>query len=72
MTTGVIDQATWFDPTDPITSMTLSQIDELYTDQLNDIVENDNSVPLPEPASLLLIVPAAALLMGRRPRRANA
>jgi hypothetical protein len=63
--TGVIDQATWFDASDPVTSMTLDQIDQMYLDQVDDIVENDNSVPEPASATLLM-VSAAGLLMRRR------
>ncbi len=63
--TGVIDQATWFDPTDPVPSMSLSQIDQMYQDQVNNVVENDNSVPEPASAAMLL-VGAAGLLMRRR------
>lgn len=65
--TGVIDQATWFDPSDPIQSMTLSQIDQMYQDQVNDIVEDDNVVP--EPASLGIIL-ISSLGLGIRRRRA--
>jgi hypothetical protein len=63
--TGLIDQATWFDANDPVTSMTLDQIDAMYQDQAADLVESDNNVP--EPASVcLLTISAGGLLMRRR------
>jgi hypothetical protein len=63
--TGVIDQATWFDANDPVTSMSLSQIDQMYEDQVADIVEDDNNLPEPASATLLL-VSCGGLLMRRR------
>jgi hypothetical protein len=67
--TGVIDQATWLDPSDPITSMTLSQIDQMYQDQDNDIVEDDNTVP--EPASFGIVLISSIGLGFRRRRGAR-
>ncbi|HTW95568.1 MAG TPA: PEP-CTERM sorting domain-containing protein [Tepidisphaeraceae bacterium] len=65
--TGVIDQATWLDPNDPMTSMSLAEIDEMYTDQLDGIVEDDNE--LPEPTSVLLLTGVAGMALTRRRRR---
>src|SRR5208282_6060117 len=65
--TGVIDQATWFDSNDPVTSMTLSQIDEMYQDQVADIVESDNNVA--EAASVALLMGGGGGLMMRRRKK---
>jgi hypothetical protein len=64
--TGTLDQATWFAPSD---SLTLAQIDTMYTDEENGIVEDDNEVP--EPATLALLAPAAIMLV-RRPTKKSA
>jgi hypothetical protein len=62
--TGTIDQATWFDPTSPLT---LAQIDQMYNDQQIGNVPDDNEVP--EPMSLAMLLPGAALLLRRRIRQ---
>lgn len=64
--TGVIDQATWFDPNDPVTSTSVSEIDTMFAEDLDGELPNDN--PVPEPASIALALPAAAFLLGRRRR----
>lgn len=69
--TGVLDAATWMDPSDPIQSMTLAEIDQLTADNLSGLFPNDNnSNDVPEPASIALLVPAAAMLL-RRTRRST-
>jgi hypothetical protein len=66
--TGVIDEATWIDPaTDGTSSITLAQLDQMFTDQSNGIYPNDNSVP--EPTSFTLLLIGGVGLLGRRSRR---
>jgi hypothetical protein len=65
---GVIDQATWLDPSDGPASMTLAQIDAMFASEaLGDADPPDNAVP--EPSSLVLMGMAVAgggLLFVRR------
>lgn len=65
--TGVIDQATYLDATDPVTSLTLAQLDQMYLDEQNGNDPRDDSAPkdVPEPAS------AAARIRLRRLRDAS-
>ena len=65
--TGVLDEASWFGPTDPITSMTLAQFDQMVFDETNGILPEDNHTP--EPAAGLLVVPGLALLWWKRRRQ---
>ena len=55
--TSVVDQATYLDPTDPIASLTLAQLDQLYLDEQNGRLPQDDNAPkdVPEPASVLLL-----------------
>jgi hypothetical protein len=64
--TGVIDQATWLDPTDPITSMTLIELDQMFGDELSGSLPNDNPLVTPEPSTGLLLLPALGFLLARR------
>ena len=67
--TGVIDEATWIDPTNPSeVPYDLSQIDTLFQDQEAGDLPQDNVV-LPEPGSLSVLSLAAAGLLARRGRK---
>jgi hypothetical protein len=63
--TGVIDEATWIDPTVTSEIMSLSEVDTMFGDLAAGILPNDNTVP--EPAGPALALPALILLK-RRPR----
>jgi hypothetical protein len=66
--TGVIDEATWLDPaTDGMSSIPLSDLDQMFTDQSDGIYPNDNEVPEPTTLSLLLL--GGARLLTRRERK---
>lgn len=69
---GVIDQATWLDPTDGPASLTLAQIDQMFESEAFGLEDpSDNAVP--EPSSLALAAIAVAgcgLVIGRK-RRAD-
>ncbi|HEY1932730.1 MAG TPA: PEP-CTERM sorting domain-containing protein [Acetobacteraceae bacterium] len=68
--TGLIDEATWFDGTDGINDVSLSQIDAWALDQQYGLLPEDNlSDVVPEPGSLLLLLPGAAALLATRRRR---
>lgn len=72
--TGVIDQATWIDPTeDPVSSMMLSQLDAMYLDEQNGLLPQDDPIAgdVPEPATVLLLSPALAFLAVFRRRIAG-
>lgn len=64
--TGLIDEATWLDPSDLTQSYTLSEIDALFEDQADGDLPNDNPVPLPEPASTAGVLIAGVMLLSRR------
>jgi len=61
--TGVIDEATWFDSSDPVSSVTLNEMDMMFEDQENGLLPDDN---LPEPAALAILAPGLVLLAMRR------
>ncbi len=70
--TGVIDQATWIDPAhDGIGSISLSQLDQIFMDEAQGILPNDNAVP--EPSALALLAAGGAAIgfraAGNRARR---
>jgi hypothetical protein len=67
--TGVIDEATWFDGTDGISSVPLSQIDSWFADQEDGLLPQDN-ITVPEPATLSILACTAPLLLARRRRAA--
>jgi hypothetical protein len=64
--TGVIDMATWIDPSDPNqVHMTLGELDSMLTDDIQTgLLPNDN--PLPEPGAALVAVIGVANLLRRR------
>jgi hypothetical protein len=63
--TGVIDEATWLDPTDNNGNpLTLPQLDLMFTDEASGLEPADNSVP--EPVSMSLLIVTGAGLLGRR------
>jgi hypothetical protein len=73
--TGVIDQATWIDSSeDPVSSMTLSQLDAMYLDEQNGLLPRDDPIAgdVPEPATAVLLTPALAFLAVFRRRIAGA
>ena len=52
--TGVIDQATWLDPSDSLPGgFTLNQIDGMFADESNGVYPDDNVVPEPGTLGLL-------------------
>jgi hypothetical protein len=69
--TGVIDQATWFDSTDPVQSFTLQQLDLMYLDEATGNEPVDNVVP--EPGSTMLMGSGLIVLacVGRSRRKAR-
>ena len=64
--TGVIDQATWTDPSDPQTLMTLGELDQMYQDLQDGNIPDDNEVPEPASATLLMTAMGGLLLRRRR------
>lgn len=66
--TGLIDEATWFDGTDGVNSVSLAQIDAWAMDQQTGLLPDDN-LNLPEPGSLVVLLSAVAGLATLRRRR---
>jgi hypothetical protein len=65
--TGVIDEATWIDPTDASqVPYTLSQLDTMFQDIEAGDLPNDDPTVTPEPAAIAVMMPLAALLRRRR------
>jgi hypothetical protein len=64
--TGVVDMATWIDPSDPNqVHMTLGELDSMLTDDIQTgLLPNDNA--LPEPGALLLGAVCIAHVLRRR------
>src|SRR5581483_6233322 len=63
--TGVVDMATWIDPSDPNQPhLSLQDLSTMFTDDITaGLLPNDNPTPEPAAMGLLLLVPA---LMRRR------
>jgi hypothetical protein len=73
---GVIDQATWIDLSQdfvdgmPISSITLAELHQMYLDEQNGILPQDDplagDLPVPEPGSAALLASALAAFAFRR------
>jgi hypothetical protein len=67
--TGIIDEATWIDPSDPTQHpYTLLDLDAMFNAEAAGNLPSDDTVPLPEPASLASLFIGGSLLLRRRNR----
>jgi hypothetical protein len=68
--TGIIDEATWIDPSNPAElPYSLLDLDAMFNAEAAGNLPNDDTVPLPEPASLASLFVGASLLLRRRANR---
>jgi len=58
--TGVIDEATWFDAADGVSSISLQQLDNLFNAESMGSADPFDDAPLPEPSSWALMLIGAA------------
>jgi hypothetical protein len=64
--TGVIDMATWLDPSDPVSSLSLAELDSMFNDIATGVTPQDNVTPEP---TLGILLPVMLLGLRRNKRK---